>query len=252
MGLGRADSNSHQVLATGNGALVLHPFAVPRGLGACAPCRRAVSVAPSPVLGPVVSGARLSLSAGPTSQAPNLSREESTNAPNPVVARHAAAASPWRRYPDQTHLRPAYADRGDHSRPQEPPIRVRAAVCANEVPQAPRSSAAHRCTGFIHSVGAGSCRRRPRHWARHFQVNTERRRPCRRRCFSIRISEVCAMYRAHESRCDRLRAMTFHMANLHEKASDISLSGRFACYSLFRPCRTLPLFGRSKTGGTRV
>ena len=161
MGLGRADSKSHQVLATGNGARVLHPFAVPRGLGACAPYRHAVSVAPSPVLGPVVSGARLSLSAGPTSQAPNLSREVSKDAPNPVVARHAAAASPWRRYPDQTHLRPAYADRGDHSRPQEPPIRVRAAVCANEASRALRGSAARRCTGFVHSVGAGSCRRRP-------------------------------------------------------------------------------------------
>ncbi|MCY3873370.1 MAG: transposase [Rhodobacteraceae bacterium] len=35
-----------------------------------------------------------------------------------------------------------------------------------------------------------------RQWARHFQVNTERRRPFRRRCISIRISEVCSMYRA--------------------------------------------------------
>ena len=53
----------------------------------------------------------LSLSVGPTSQASTSSRDVSADAPHPMAARHFAASSPRRRYPDQTHLRAAHADR---------------------------------------------------------------------------------------------------------------------------------------------
>ena len=111
MGLGRADSQPHQILATGNGTLVLHPFAVPTGHRAGAPHWLAVSVAPAPVLGPAVSGARVARSPGPASQVPNSSCEVSTDVPNPVAARHLAASSSQGRHPHQAYLRSTHADR---------------------------------------------------------------------------------------------------------------------------------------------
>ena len=93
MGLGREDSKSHQILATGNGTLVLHPLAVPTRYRAGTSRRLAMSVAPAPVLGPAVPGARVARSPGPTSQAPNPSNEVSPDAPNSVAARHLAASS---------------------------------------------------------------------------------------------------------------------------------------------------------------
>ena len=161
MKLGRADSKSHRVLAAGNGALVLHPFAVPTGHRAGAPYRVAMPVAPSPVLGPAVSGARMAPSTGPALQAPNSSREVLADVPNSVAARHLAASSSWRRYPHQAHLRPAHADRGHHLRPQMPPLRIRAARRANEAHRASRSHAAHRRARRVDSVAAGSCPLRP-------------------------------------------------------------------------------------------
>ena len=74
MGLGRANSKSHQILATGNRALVLHSFAVPRGHRTGASHRLAVSVAPAPVLGPTVSGARVARSPGPAPRKRRTSR----------------------------------------------------------------------------------------------------------------------------------------------------------------------------------
>ena len=57
VGLGRTYPKPNQILATGNRALVLHPFAVPTGHAARAPHRLEMPVSPPPILVPAVSGA---------------------------------------------------------------------------------------------------------------------------------------------------------------------------------------------------
>ena len=147
--------NRIKYLRPENGTLVLHPFAVPIGQRSDTPYRQAMSVASAPVLGPAVSGARLVLSAWSASQAPQSSSEVSAHAPNPVAARHLVALSPWGRHAHQAHLRPTHADRGDHSQPPEPPLRIRPALRANEASRSSRSLAARRRARHVDSVAAG-------------------------------------------------------------------------------------------------
>ena len=74
-----------------------------------------------------------------------------------VVARHLVASSSRGLHSNRAHLRPAQADRGDHSRPQESPLRIRVALRPNEALRASRHLAARRCAGHVHSVAGGSC-----------------------------------------------------------------------------------------------
>ena len=136
---------------------MFHQFSVSRGHTAGAPHRLEMSVASAPVLVPTVSGACLSLWSGPTPKTPFFSCETSTAAPNPVAACHVAASSPPRRHPHQPYLRSTRVDRGDHSRPQVPPLRIRGALLSNETPRAPRNVTARRRLGFTHLVAARSC-----------------------------------------------------------------------------------------------
>jgi len=104
------------------------------------------------------------------------------------------------RDPDQAHLRPAHADRGDHSRPQEPPIRVRAALRTNESPERLEALllVAALASFILWLLGLAAAHRQ---WARHFQANTERRQPVlstvflgqelwRNHRFKVRIAEL--------------------------------------------------------------
>ena len=160
-------------------------FAAPSGHAAHAPHRLEISVAPASVLVLGLSGACLSLWTKSTPKAPYSSREVSTAAPNPVAACRFAASSPPRRHP-QAHLCATHADRGDHSRPQEPPLRNPAALRSNETPRAPRTVAARRCPGFVHSVAAGSYRRRPGMGPEFSGQHRTAPPPSSRRCFSVK------------------------------------------------------------------
>ena len=79
-------------------------------------------------------------------------------------------------HPYQAHLRPAHADRGDHSRPQEPPFRIRTALRAYQAPQRLEALLldAALATLILWLLGLAAAERQ---WTRHFQANTERRRP---------------------------------------------------------------------------
>ena len=245
MGLGRADSQSHQVFATGNGARVLHPFAVPRGHGACCaiPAVRCLLLRRRywGRLYLVRRGACMGLGRA-DSQSHQVRPETGRGY---FIPRNGACAPTCGVCAPPPVLGPVVSG-------------ARLSLSTGPTPQAPpdaRSIQMHQtpwlfATSLPHHRDAGA--RIKRICAQRMQIEENIHDLWSHRFgFAQRYTRT-KRPEPSESRRDRLREMTLHTANLHGAASNISLSGKFACQSIVRPCRTQPLFGQTQTGGTRV
>ena len=162
----------------------------------------------------VPCGTREPTRSRPTPQAPDHRLKNRLLHRTPWLLAHLAAPSLRHRYPNQAHLCSAHADRGDHSRPRWPPLRIRAARLG--APRTPRIGSSETdlrlCHAFALALALADERRcgsdlAPALCKRDRRLRHDIHRPCcrcrpERRCkgshsFSLRRGEGAAPISVH-------------------------------------------------------